>query len=94
MVASAKKLIPARARPYGHSRDGHSAVASVGEKAHEARQGLSDALTDAKQTCRELEEKAVITARNTDKLIHTHPYRAIGVAVAIGLVVGLLAARK
>ena len=33
-------------------------------------------------------------ARRTDEAVHSHPYRAIGVAAAAGLLVGWLASRR
>ncbi len=40
------------------------------------------------------EEKAVEQAKAADKVIHDHPYPAIGVAFGLGLLFGVLAARR
>ncbi len=67
---------------------------AVGDKAHEVRERLSDALETAKRNCRELEEKAIDGAKATDKVIREHPYQSIGVAFGVGLLIGVLVTRK
>jgi len=69
-------------------------AAAVGEKAHDLRERLSQSLESAKATCRRLEEKAIEGAKATDKVVRAHPYESMGVAFAIGLVIGLLVRRK
>ena len=66
----------------------------VGDKAHEMRERLSGALESAKATCRKLEERAIAGARATDRVIRDHPYESIGVALGIGLLIGVLVTRK
>src|SRR5438128_12321232 len=66
----------------------------VGEKAHEVRERLTRTLEAAKATCRRLEEKAIEGAKATDKVIRAHPYESIGVALGIGLLIGVLVTRK
>ncbi len=65
----------------------------VTEKAKEARVRLRKALAVAKDTCADLQEKAVEGARATDKVIREHPYQSIGVAFGVGLLIGVLALR-
>ncbi len=67
---------------------------AVGDKAHEVRQRLSEALATAKRNCRELEEKAVEGAKATDKVIREHPYQPLGIAFGVGLLIGVLVTRK
>ena len=66
----------------------------LSEKAREARSRLTAALERAKQTCQGWEEKAVERAKATDKVIHEHPYQSIGVAFAVGILLGVLISRK
>jgi ElaB/YqjD/DUF883 family membrane-anchored ribosome-binding protein len=66
----------------------------AGEKACEARARLNAALATAKQTCIRLEEKAVAGAKATNKIVHEHPYQAIGVGFGLGVLVGFLVTRK
>jgi ElaB/YqjD/DUF883 family membrane-anchored ribosome-binding protein len=40
------------------------------------------------------EEKAVERAKAADRVIRDHPYQTIGVAFGLGLLIGVLAARR
>jgi ElaB/YqjD/DUF883 family membrane-anchored ribosome-binding protein len=66
----------------------------MSDKAKAARSRLGEALEKAKVTCRRLEEKTVATAKATDKVIREHPYESMGVAFGIGMLIGVLVARK
>ena len=66
----------------------------VGEKVSEMRSRLAAALESAKATCQRLEEKAVVAAKATDRTIREHPYESIGIAFGLGLLVGVLVARR
>ena len=72
----------------------HSLQNAVGDKAKEVRERLSETLRDAKRTCRQLEEKAVEGARATDRIIRDHPYKSLGVAFGVGVLLGVLVMRK
>ena len=63
------------------------------DKANEARSRLITAVESAKDTCVELQEKAVAGARTTDKLIRKNPYKSLGIALGVGVLVGLLVNR-
>lgn len=65
----------------------------VTDKAKEARTRLRKALAVAKDTCGDLQEKALDGAKATDKVIREHPYQSIGVAFGVGLLIGVLALR-
>jgi ElaB/YqjD/DUF883 family membrane-anchored ribosome-binding protein len=66
----------------------------TGEKVSEVRTRLARALESAKATCQRLEEKTVAAAKATDHAIREHPYESIGIAFGLGLLVGVLVARK
>ena len=66
----------------------------TGEKVGELRSRLATALESAKATCQRLEEKTVAAAKATDHAIREHPYESIGIAFGLGLLVGVLVARK
>jgi ElaB/YqjD/DUF883 family membrane-anchored ribosome-binding protein len=66
----------------------------AGEKVTQARSRLSAAIESAKATCQRLEEKTVAAAKATDRTIRAHPYESIGIAFGLGLLVGVLVARK
>ena len=52
----------------------------IGERGMAAREKLSAALEVAKDTRRKLEERAIASARATDRVIREHPYESIGAA--------------
>lgn len=73
--------------------------------ADQAGEGLSDArariqarLAQAKASLSQLQETAVAKAKAAghaaDEYVHENPWKAIGVAAGIGLVVGLLIGRR
>ena len=66
----------------------------AGEKVSEVRKRLATALESAKATCHRLEEKTIAAAKATDRTIRDHPYESIGIAFGVGLLVGVLVARK
>ena len=70
----------------------------AGEKIAVARERIQDSLHQAKVKLAEAEavvtERAKQAARYTDDYVHDNPWRAIGVAAGIGLLLGLLMARR
>ena len=66
----------------------------AGEKVSEARSRLAAALETAKATCQRVEEQTIAAAKATDRTIREHPYESIGIAFGLGLLVGVLVARK
>ncbi|MCX8109486.1 MAG: DUF883 family protein [Verrucomicrobiae bacterium] len=66
----------------------------VGEKVKEARSRLAAAIERVRASTLELEKKAAETAKVADKVIREHPYESIGIAFALGLLIGVLVARK
>ena len=66
----------------------------LSEKAQSARGRLSDAIERAKATCHRLEEKTIAAAKATDKVIRDHPYESIGIALGVGMLIGILASRR
>ena len=72
----------------------NATAGQAGEKVSEARSRLAAALESAKATCQRVEEKTVAAAKATDQTIRAHPYESIGIAFGLGLLVGVLVARK
>jgi ElaB/YqjD/DUF883 family membrane-anchored ribosome-binding protein len=66
----------------------------AGEKVSEAHSRLAAALESAKVTCQRVEERTIAAAKAADRTIREHPYESIGVAFGLGLLVGVLVARK
>jgi ElaB/YqjD/DUF883 family membrane-anchored ribosome-binding protein len=66
----------------------------LGEKAREARGRLTASLESAKSGFSQVEDKAIASAKATDKVIREHPYESVGVAFGLGLLIGVLVARR
>lgn len=70
----------------------------AGEKIAVARERIQDSLHQAKVKLAEAEamvtERAREAARYTDEYVHENPWRAIGAAAGIGLLLGLLISRR
>ncbi len=73
-------------------------ASQAGEKASAAREKIEDSLHRAKVKLAEAEalmiDKTKQAARATDEYVHEHPWKAVGVAAGIGLIVGLLIGRR
>ncbi|GAA5233861.1 DUF883 domain-containing protein [Verticiella sediminum] len=74
------------------------AAASTGDKAVELRDNamvalkrLSETLVDMQDSLREHGKAA---ARATDDYVHENPWRSLGVAAAVGFLVGVLISRR
>ena len=70
----------------------------LGDKAGDARRRLTGALERARGTCAELQEQTLASAKEAaekaDTVIRDHPYQSIGIAFGLGVLVGVLVARK
>ena len=79
-------------------RDGEdllrATAGDMSDKAEDARERLSSALDTSRKTCLRLEDKAMASAKATDKAVREHPYQFIGGALALGLLIGVLVNRK
>ena len=72
-----------------------SATAHVAEeKVVEARKRLAAAIEKGKEAWNSVSEKAVAGAKATDQMIRENPYKALGVAVGVGVVIGYLLRRR
>ena len=74
------------------------ATAAGGSKADELRAKAMKMLDNAIDHAHEIQhisiEKGKKIAHDTDAYVHEHPWRAIGISAAVGLVIGLLIARR
>ena len=70
----------------------------AGEKIAVARERIQDSIHQAKVKLAEAEalvtERARQAARYTDEYVHENPWRAIGIAAGIGLLLGLIISRR
>jgi ElaB/YqjD/DUF883 family membrane-anchored ribosome-binding protein len=71
---------------------------AAGEKAGELRERIAIRLRDAKERLGDLEaalvDKTKAAARATDDFVHEEPWKAVGVAAALGLALGVLIGRR
>jgi ElaB/YqjD/DUF883 family membrane-anchored ribosome-binding protein len=65
----------------------------LSDSAKQARQRLAGAIDSAKDTCVDLEQMAVKSAKAADQAIHQHPYQTAGICFAAGLLCGILLRR-
>lgn len=66
----------------------------AGEKVAEARSRLSAALERGKEMYGDVKNKAVAGAKAGDKFVRSNPYAAVGIAVGVGALIGLLLGRR
>jgi ElaB/YqjD/DUF883 family membrane-anchored ribosome-binding protein len=70
----------------------------AGEKVGELRDRLGVRLRDAKDRVIDMEhamvDKTKAAARATDDFVHDQPWKAVGVAAALGLALGVLIGRR
>ena len=74
------------------------AASAGGARADELRSKASKMLDDALRRAHELQDAAIKRGRqianDTDAYVHEHPWRAIGIAGAVGVLIGMLIARR
>jgi ElaB/YqjD/DUF883 family membrane-anchored ribosome-binding protein len=72
-----------------------AATANVAEKkVIDARRRLAQAVDKAKDAWVVVQDSAVSGAKATDQAIREHPYHSMGVAFAVGVLLGLLVRRR
>jgi ElaB/YqjD/DUF883 family membrane-anchored ribosome-binding protein len=64
------------------------------EKVVAARQRLTDALQKGRETWHSVQEKAMAGAKATDQVIRANPYKALGIALGVGALIGYLLRRR
>jgi ElaB/YqjD/DUF883 family membrane-anchored ribosome-binding protein len=68
------------------------------ERLTQMREKLNETVHQAKVTLSRLEQDAIDRGRHaaqaTNEYVHEHPWTSVGVAAAIGLVIGMLASRR
>jgi ElaB/YqjD/DUF883 family membrane-anchored ribosome-binding protein len=70
----------------------------AGDKAVELRAKIQGRLADAKLHLADAQEAMVVKAkaagRAADDYVHDNPWRSVGIAAGVGLVIGLLIGRR
>ena len=85
VVSDAEELLKATASQTGER------ITEVRAKAQESLRAAKVRLADAQEA---LVEKAKAAARETDTYVHENPWKAAGIAAAVGVLVGALIARR
>jgi ElaB/YqjD/DUF883 family membrane-anchored ribosome-binding protein len=73
-------------------------ASTAGEKVVAAREKVQDSLDRAKVKLAEVEDVIIDSgkqaARATDEYVHENPWRAVGIAAGIGVIIGMLISRR
>jgi ElaB/YqjD/DUF883 family membrane-anchored ribosome-binding protein len=85
VVADAEELLRATASQAGEK------VAAARERIQASLASAKIKLTDAE---RALLEKTKEAAKATDEFVHEHPWKAVGIAAGVGLLLGILLNRR
>ena len=85
VVADAEALLKATANQGGEK------LAEVRAKAEESLRVVKDRMAEAQAA---LVIKTKAAAKATDAYVHENPWKAVGVAAGVGLVIGLLIGRR
>jgi ElaB/YqjD/DUF883 family membrane-anchored ribosome-binding protein len=64
------------------------------QKFGEARQAIVEKVVSAKETAGRLRDQAVNYAKVADQALHKHPYKALGIALGVGALLGYLVFRR
>ena len=85
VIADAEELLKATA-------------SAAGDRVTAARAKVEDSMRNAKVKIAAAEEavvdRAKAAARATDDYVHAHPWKAVGTAAAVGVIVGMLIGRR
>ncbi len=73
-------------------------ASQTGERMSELRERMQENLRNARHKMGDLEDAVRVktreVARATDDYVHEHPWKSIGLAAGVGLIVGLLISRR
>lgn len=67
--------------------------AAGGHLVDQRKEQLSTALDRLKASCNRIQESATASARATERLIRRHPYPSVGIALGVGVLLGVLLKR-
>lgn len=85
VVADAEELLKATAAQTGER------IVAARARAEESLRAAKMRLAEAKAS---VVEKVKIAAKTTDDYVHENPWQAVGIAAAVGLVLGALISRR
>ena len=64
------------------------------EKVIEARRRLTAAIEKGREAWHTVQEKAIAGAKATDQVIRDNPYKSLGIALGVGVIIGYLLRRR
>ncbi len=71
---------------------------NLGEKARDARERFERGVQGAKDRLQDIQkqsaEQAKVAVKATDEFVHDHPWESVGVAFAVGALIGVLIGRR
>ena len=85
VVSDAEELVKATANQTGER------ISAVRARAEETLKGAKERLADAEES---MLEQGRLAAREADVYVHENPWRAAGIAAAVGVLVGALISRR
>lgn len=85
LVADVDELLRATASQTGEK------IAVLRDKMQEHARNAREHMADAKEV---VVDKTRQAARATDDFVHENPWRAVGIAAGVGLIIGMLIARR
>jgi ElaB/YqjD/DUF883 family membrane-anchored ribosome-binding protein len=85
VVADAEELLKATANQTGER------ITAVRARAEESVKTAKDRIADAQD---ELMDQAKVAAREADVYMHENPWKAAGIAAAVGVLIGALISRR
>jgi ElaB/YqjD/DUF883 family membrane-anchored ribosome-binding protein len=67
---------------------------TAGQLSEKATEELKSILNRARELCAQLENRALMSLRQADQVVREYPYQTMGVAFAVGALIGVLVNRK
>jgi ElaB/YqjD/DUF883 family membrane-anchored ribosome-binding protein len=77
-----------------HRSHGADLAGNAEETAAEAGNRLTAVLENTRQFVGNVRDKAVATAKATDKAVQEHPYKSLAIAAGVGIALGYIFGRR
>jgi ElaB/YqjD/DUF883 family membrane-anchored ribosome-binding protein len=95
VVADAEAALSGRADPVAEGRGADSVPEGQGADAvADGNAGLAELRSDARARAETLAERAEALGEDLTSYVHEHPWESVSIAAGVGLVLGVLLARR